>query len=128
MKYIPFQMPATTPHHLPEPVVDLVAQRFRLLGEPMRIRLLDHLRTGEQHVCELATSLGTTQQNVSKHLGALHRAGLVHRRKEGNHVVYTIADGSVFTLCEHVCDGIQRQATEIAHILELPISHPGRLP
>ena len=82
------------PHPLPEPLVELVAQRFRLIGEPMRIRLLDRLRTDEQSVGELADALGATQQNVSKHLACLHQAGIVARRKDGNRVVYSIADES----------------------------------
>jgi DNA-binding transcriptional ArsR family regulator len=97
------------PHPLPPLLVDLIADRFRLLGEPTRIRMLDALRTGEASVGELADALETTQQNVSKHLSALHRAGLVARQKEGNRVLYSIADPGVFELCEHVCGGLRRR-------------------
>jgi DNA-binding transcriptional ArsR family regulator len=108
------------PHPLPEPLVELIAQRFRLIGEPMRIRLLDQLRTQERSVGELAEALGASQQNVSKHLASLHQAGIVGRRKEKNHVVYTIADESIFMLCEIVCGGLQSQLAELAQILEGP--------
>lgn len=107
-------------HPLPEPLVELVAQRFRLLGEPMRIRLLDVLRGGERSVGELAGTLGASQQNVSKHLGVLHQAGMVGRHKEGNRVVYAITDESVFALCEIACGGVQSQVTELAQILATP--------
>ena len=110
----------SVPHPLPDPLVELVAQRFRLIGEPMRIRLLDRLRDGESSVGELADALGSSQQNVSKHLGVLHQAGIVGRRKEGNRVVYEIVDPSVFTLCEIVCGGLQQQVSELAQILESP--------
>lgn len=110
----------SVPHPLPDPLVELVAQRFRLIGEPMRIRLLDRLRDGEASVGELADALGSSQQNVSKHLGVLHQAGIVGRRKEGTRVVYEIADPSVFTLCEIVCGGLQQQVSELAQILESP--------
>ena len=106
------------PHPLPDPLVELVAQRFRVIGEPMRIRLLDRLRDGEQSVGELVDALGSTQQNVSKHLGVLHTAGIVSRRKDGNRVVYAIADESVFELCETVCGGLQQQVAELAQLLE----------
>jgi DNA-binding transcriptional ArsR family regulator len=105
------------PHPLPEPLVELIAQRFRVIGEPMRIRLLDHLRTGPATVSELGDALATTQQNVSKHLGVLHRAGIVHREKRGNHAVYSIADESVFELCEQVCGGLRRQLDELDAVL-----------
>jgi DNA-binding transcriptional ArsR family regulator len=108
----------TMPRPLPEPLVELIAQRFRLIGEPMRIRLLDRLRDGEQSVGELADALAASQQNVSKHLAILHQAGIVGRAKQGNRVVYSIADDSIFTLCETVCGGLQSQLAELAQILE----------
>jgi len=108
------------PHPLPEPLVELVAQRFRLIGEPMRIRLLDRLRYEEQSVGELAEALGASQQNVSKHLTSLHQAGIAGRRKDGNRVVYSIADESIFALCEIVCGGLQSQLTELAQLLDAP--------
>lgn len=108
------------PHPLPEPLVELVAQRFRLIGEPMRIRLLDRLRTEGLSVGELADALGASQQNVSKHLTSLHQAGIVARRKEGNRVVYSIADESIFALCEIVCGGLQSQLAELAGLLAGP--------
>ncbi len=108
------------PHPLPDDLAELVAQRFRVIGEPMRIRLLDQLRDGERNVGDLVYVLGATQQNVSKHLGVLHQAGIVSRRKDGNHVLYAIADDSVFALCETVCGGLARQVAEIAQLLETP--------
>ena len=80
------------PHPLPEPLIELVAQRFRVLGEPMRIRLLDQLRERDATVGELQQALGASQQNVSKHLGILHAAGMISRTKDGNHTRYAISD------------------------------------
>jgi DNA-binding transcriptional ArsR family regulator len=105
------------PHPLPEPVVELVARRFRVLAEPMRIRVLDLLRDGEATVAELTDSLGTSQQNVSKHLGVLHEAGILGRRKQGTHTLYAIADESVLGLCEQVCGGLQRQFADLAELV-----------
>jgi DNA-binding transcriptional ArsR family regulator len=106
------------PRPLPEPLVELVAQRFRVLGEPMRIKLLDRLREGDATVGELQQSLGASQQNISKHLGILHSAGMVSRTKEGNHARYSIADPSVFALCEQVCGGVRRQVEDLEAILQ----------
>jgi DNA-binding transcriptional ArsR family regulator len=64
----------TVPHPLPDALVHLISRRFRVLGEPMRIRLLDELRSGPRTVGELTEALGATQQNVSKHLGVLAQA------------------------------------------------------
>ncbi len=105
------------PHPLPLEVVDLIAERFRLLGEPMRIRILDRLRDGERGVGELAEDLGTSQQNVSKHLAVLVRDGIVAREKRGTSVRCRIADPTVFDLCEVVCDGLGRDLERRRQIL-----------
>jgi DNA-binding transcriptional ArsR family regulator len=95
------------PAPLPDPLVELVAHRFRVLGEPARIRLLDALRDGPAGVSELGVRVGLSQQNASKHLGVLAAAGLVERTRAGNSVLYSIADPSVFALCELVCDALR---------------------
>lgn len=104
-------------HPLPDALIELIAQRFRVLGEPMRIRLLDQLREGEATVGELQDALGASQQNVSKHLGILHAAGMVTRTKRGTSVVYSIDDPSVFELCDQVCGGVRRQIADLEAIL-----------
>jgi len=104
-------------HPLPDPLVELIAQRFRVIGEPMRIKLLDGLRDGSATVGELVEALGASQQNVSKHLGVLHQAGVVSRTKEGTSVRYAIADDTVFALCEQVCGGLRDQFAELDSIL-----------
>jgi DNA-binding transcriptional ArsR family regulator len=105
------------PHPLPAVLAELIAQRFRVIGEPMRIRILDQLREGPATVSELRDALGTTQQNVSKHLVVLHQAGIVGREKEGTRVRYSIADESVFDLCEQVCGGLRRRIARLEGVL-----------
>lgn len=97
------------PQPLTEAAAELVAHRFRLLAEPMRIRILDLLRGGEASVHELAERLGTTPQNVSKHLGVLAREGVVARRKSGNFALYRVVDEGIWELCHLVCAGIERR-------------------
>ena len=107
------------PHPLPSPLADLIAQRFRVIGEPMRIKLLCLLHEGgEASVQELTEALGASQQNVSKHLGILYQSGVVGRRKAGNHVYYSIADDSVLGLCEQVCGGLSQRLAGLADLLE----------
>ena len=83
----------------------------------MRIKLLDRLREGEASVGELQEALGASQQNLSKHLGILHAAGMVSRTKDGNRTLYEIGDPSVFDLCDIVCGGVQRQLDGLGAIL-----------
>jgi DNA-binding transcriptional ArsR family regulator len=109
--------PGTIPHPLPEALVELVAQRFRVIGEPMRIRVLDALRDGPLTINELTEALGASQQNVSKHVGVLAQAGIVGREKDGTRVRCFIADDSVFELCELVCGGLRQQVAELDQLL-----------
>lgn len=97
------------PQPLTEPAAELIAHRFRLLAEPMRVRILDRLRTGEANVHELAEGLGTTPQNVSKHLGVLSREGIVARRKAGNFAYYRVVDEGIWQLCHLVCAGLEER-------------------
>jgi DNA-binding transcriptional ArsR family regulator len=101
-------MPAKKSRHDPLSLdaIELVAARFRTLGEPIRIQLLQALQRGERNVSDLVAAVESTQSNVSKHLRILQEAGLVARRQDGNNVFYSIADPTVFTLCDTVCSSI----------------------
>ena len=103
----------SVPHPIPDTLVELIAQRFRVLGEPMRIRLLDRLRTTPATGQELADAVGTSQQNVSKHLVLLAQVGIVTRAKDRNFAVYSIADEGVFRMCEEVCRPLQKRVADL---------------
>ena len=110
--------PIEIPHPVPPQLAEIVAQRFRVLGEPMRIRLLDKLRHEDSAtVGELQEALGASQQNVSKHLGVLRGAGFVSRERQGNFVRYSISEPWVFEMCEQVCGGIAQQLGDLEAIL-----------
>jgi DNA-binding transcriptional ArsR family regulator len=95
----------------------LVARRFAVLAEPMRLRLLQAMFAGELAVNELAAAAGGTQANVSRHLQTLAESGLVTRRKEGLQVFYAIADPSIFELCELVCGSLEEETARRARAL-----------
>jgi len=91
-------------------MVELVALRFRMLGEPVRLRILQVLESGETSVGDVVETLNGNQPNISKHLQVLCQAGFVGRRRDGNTIYYSISDPVVFKLCELVC----RSATQDA--------------
>ena len=105
---------SSAPKSLPPAALEQVAARFRMLAEPMRLRLLNELRAGERTVTQLVEATGAGQANVSKHLGLLADAGMVARRKEGLNVFYFIADESLFELCDLVCSRLQKELAEKA--------------
>jgi len=108
------------PSPIPLELAELIAERFRVIGDPSRIRILDQLREEELPVGEIADRLGANQQNVSKHLGILHRAGIVSRRKQGTSCIYSIADQTIFDLCEQVCGGLQDRLAELNEMVGGP--------
>ncbi len=97
--------------------LELVARRFAVLGEPMRLRLLQALFDGEKNVNALAEETGGTQANISRHLQTLTQAHMLSRRKEGLQVYYAISDPSIYKLCELVCGSLEKQFTRNAESL-----------
>jgi len=105
------------PRPLSGPALALIARRFAVLAEPMRLRLVHALFEGEKNVNALVRLTGGTQANVSRHLQTLTQAGVLARRKEGLQVFYAIADPSIFQLCELVCGSLEKQLTQEADAL-----------
>jgi ArsR family transcriptional regulator len=85
-----------------------------VLAEPMRLRLIQALFDGERAVNALVEETGGTQANVSRHLQTLTQAHILARRKEGAQVFYSIADPSIFKLCELVCGSLEKQLAKQA--------------
>ena len=79
--------------------LEMVALRFRLLGEPMRLRILQAVCHAPRPVSEIVTAVGATQANVSKHLSLLAAAGILERRKQGQLVFYGMKDQLALKLC-----------------------------
>lgn len=100
-----------------EEALALVARRFAVLSEPMRLRLLHALFEGEKSVNTLVGVTGGTQANISRHLQTLADAGLLARRKEGLQVFYAIADPSIFELCDLVCGSLEKQHAQRVNAL-----------
>jgi ArsR family transcriptional regulator len=87
---------------MPTEWIEEVADLFKALSEPTRLRLLLEMRERELAVSELASLSGTSLANVSKHLSHMKRIGLVARRKSGNRVLYALSDGSALDMVDAV--------------------------
>ena len=94
--------------------MEQVAEYFRALAEPQRLRLLSELRQGERSVGQLVEALGATQSNVSKHLEVLFDAGLLARERRGTSTIYRIAEAETLQLCDLVCGNVARIAARRA--------------
>jgi DNA-binding transcriptional ArsR family regulator len=88
-----------TNYLLSEEQLEQVALRFRLLGEPMRLRIMQAVCVKPRAVGEIVTAVGATQANVSKHLALLAGAGILARKKAGQRVYYSLKDQLAMKLC-----------------------------
>lgn len=94
-----------------------VAEYFRALSEPLRLKILNALRDGARNVTELTALLRCSQANASKHLATLARFGFVARESQGTSAYYRIADPRVYQLCDLVCGQVARHFATQAQML-----------
>ncbi|MEJ7863267.1 MAG: metalloregulator ArsR/SmtB family transcription factor [Pyrinomonadaceae bacterium] len=87
----------------------MIASRFRVLSDPMRLKILHTLDDKEMNVSDLVEAIGAGQANVSKHLGVMLDAAIVSRRKEGLNSFYKVSDETIFELCDVVCARLKEQ-------------------
>ena len=100
-------------------LIDIIAERFKALGEPARLQILTALRDGELTVSDLVEATGLGQANLSKHLQTLHALGFVRRRKEGLYVHYSLASRDVFRLCDIMCGRVDAETKARQRMLVL---------
>lgn len=108
-----------SPKELSDAALHLIAGRFKVLSEVLRLKLIIQLETGEKNVSELVEATGATQANVSRHLQTLTEAGILARRKEGQKAFYHICDQGVFAMCNHVCGSLKKRFEEQAKTTRL---------
>lgn len=101
--------------HLPPAALEHVAQYFRTLSEPTRLRILNVLGNGEMSVGDIAERVESSVANVSRHLAQMAQHGLVAREHQGNSVFYRVADPAVNELCDLVCGSIAKRLEQLAH-------------
>ncbi len=92
--------------------IDAVASYFGVLSEPTRIRIMHAICEEEKTVSQIVEEIGASQTNVSRHLGIMHRSGVLSRRKQGNQVYYRTADAAMVDLCRSVCKRISERMEE----------------
>ncbi len=92
---------------VPAPLLEAAAARFRLLGDPTRLRILRALYDGhEMTVQEIAAATDQSHANTSKHLRHLAEEGVVDGRRDGLHVRYRIVDPTLRQICDLVCESL----------------------
>lgn len=96
------------PHVLEDATASLLAETFKALSDPSRVRIVSVLAEAELCVCDLAAALGMSQSAVSHQLRTLRDLHLVRWRREGRQIFYALDD-------EHVTDLFQRGLDHVTH-------------
>lgn len=100
------------------PIYQVKAEFFKTLGHPVRIRVLEVLRDGEQAVSQILSQVGVEPSHLSQQLAILRRANIVRTRKEGTSVRYSVTEPRVFDLLEIAKTIIQSSLLETRELLE----------
>jgi DNA-binding transcriptional ArsR family regulator len=82
--------------------LEQIAARFKMLGEPMRLKILQAVCKSPRTVTDIVAATGSTQANVSKHLALLAAAGILQREKDGQCVYYGVKERLAVKMCELV--------------------------
>lgn len=96
-------------HALHSDTVQFIADTFRLLGDPTRVRILTALARHELCVCDLALVVGISQSAVSHSLRALRQMRVVRFRKNGKIAYYSLADGHIGQLLNMAVEHAEEQ-------------------
>ena len=86
-----------------------LADTFKVLGDPTRVRILDVLARAEVPVCDLAEMLGVTQSAVSHQLRLLRNMRLVQARRDGRHIYYALDDDHIARLFKQGLEHVQER-------------------
>ncbi|HWC47571.1 MAG TPA: metalloregulator ArsR/SmtB family transcription factor [Solirubrobacterales bacterium] len=92
--------------------IELTAARLRVIGDPVRISLLEALNEGEGAVCDLAERVDLPHKNASHHLLALHQASILARRREGKLTLYSIADWSAWWVVDQIARSVEAATSD----------------
>ncbi|HKB12808.1 MAG TPA: metalloregulator ArsR/SmtB family transcription factor [Vicinamibacterales bacterium] len=89
-----------------------LAETFKVLGDPTRVRILDAIARAEVPVCDLAELLGVTQSAVSHQLRLLRSMRLVRSRRDGRHIYYTVDDDHIAKLFKQGLEHVQERGVD----------------
>lgn len=93
----------------PERLVERLAETFKLLGDPTRLRIAYALSREELCVCDLANVLGVSQSVVSHSLRALRQMRLVRYRRDGKIAYYSLDDSHIARLIDQGFRHVEEQ-------------------
>jgi ArsR family transcriptional regulator len=102
---------------MPE-ISQFTSEFFKALSHPLRVRILDALRTGELGVNELSNRLDVEQSTLSQQLAVLRKSNIVVGRKDAQNVFYSVSDQAILRLLDDARQIFNNQLINIRDLLE----------
>jgi ArsR family transcriptional regulator len=100
-----------------ELVFKIKADFLKALAHPIRLEIIEHLKTRESSVGEMVKGLAVEQSGLSKHLAILRQAGILSSRQEGVTVYYSIRDSGIFSVLRPIAEILRKKLRESQDVL-----------
>ncbi|MGA1844726.1 MAG: ArsR/SmtB family transcription factor [bacterium] len=80
-----------------------LARCLKAMAHPLRLNIILFLDNQERSVGEIENSVGSSQSNISQHLGIMRDKNILVSRKEGNQIFYSLKDNRILPLLKEIC-------------------------
>lgn len=100
-----------------ELVFKIKADFLKALAHPVRLGIIEHLKSGESSVGDMVRGLAVEQSALSKHLAVLRQAGILSSRQEGVSVRYAIRDREIFSVLRPIAEILRKKLRESREVL-----------
>ena len=102
-----------------EKIFEIQAELCRAMGNPLRMEIVHILRSGPLNVNDIASTVGQHQATVSRNLTILRNAGIVLTDRDGNNVLYQVANPKLVDVCDLMREVLLEQINERSKLLGL---------
>ncbi|MGA1791244.1 MAG: ArsR/SmtB family transcription factor [bacterium] len=80
-----------------------LARCLKAMAHPLRLKIILFLESKEKSVGEIESSVGSSQSNISQHLGIMRDKNILVSRKEGNQIFYSLKDDRILPRLKEIC-------------------------
>ena len=102
-----------------EKIFEIQAELCRAMGNPLRMEIVHLLRSGPLNVNDIASAVDQHQATVSRNLTVLRNAGILVTRRDGNNVLYQVANPKLVDVCDLMREVLTEQIDERSKIFGL---------
>lgn len=91
---------------------------LKVLAHPLRLQIIELLKSGERKAGELVRALGIPQSSLSRHLLAMREAGILRARPQGTVIYYAVEDKAIFKVLRPIAELLRNKLKKTATVLD----------